>query len=249
MGLPPQQPDEQIRPKHYADLLVHPVSTNGTGISYHGWEQDHGQMRSFYVDGLRQFMLNAWIDDWKKISKFGKAAASIVAKETTWHMMPNSGTSWNECGEPQFRAAAYHQPTYFQKCAMVIVACELALQAHIEAARPMRQGIAPSDVYRIIKILPSVWCIEEFDEEALRTLKGKYPKAEGEIKTAAAQQQRTFLKHLASGYTTTLATARTTRDYIATNCPLVTVDNLSPRPINNLLGMLGASPNQTVDLG
>lgn len=235
------------RPDSYDKLLAHAISDNGKGESYSGWEQDHAGQRSFYVGGIRTFLLDSGIDDHKRLLPYGGEAVKLVKKETNWTDMPSSAKQWDQCGLPQFVFAREAQPTFFQKCALVIVSCELALRDRIAQNKPLRKkGMQPEDIYGYMNIIPACWSIEEFDEPAFRDLNSMYPGADNEIKAHASQRARTFLKHLSTGYTTTFATAEASRAYMADKCPKVRVGALSASP-NRPLGINGATTFEKVD--
>lgn len=234
------------RPNDYADLLIRPIAMEGGGTSYANWEQDHGSSRSFYVKGFRWFLHASQIDDFNRIAPFSAAAVELVAKRTNWTSMPESGTRWNECGSPQFKRARHRGTTYFQKAALIIVACELALEQRIKDKLPLRTQISMQDIYQHMGVIPACWHIEEFTPDQARLLKAQYPEAELALKTECGQEARTFIDHLANGYSTTFETAKKTRDYIATNCKKVTVGRVSPMP-GRLLGVKGATEFETID--
>jgi hypothetical protein len=161
--------------------------------------------------------------------------------------MPASGESWLHCSPIQFRAARGAAPLHFQKGALILLACELALADRIKAKKAAKE-LVPGDVYRHMSIISACWYIDDFDRIAFKELIEKHPNALTNLRDAAKQKAKTFLDHMAKGHTVTRPTATAVKEYIDKNVPGLRLGAVNPKP-GRELGHLQATDFEHIDAG
>lgn len=236
------------RPASYADLLSRPINNQASGPCDPAWELTHGNKKRFRVGGLNWFRMTSGIDRAGVLAGYGEKASEVAEYETTWLQMPASGDNWNGCSEVQFRHFRNGQPMFFQKAALILLACELALADRIRTGRAREASLSPQDVYRHMSIIPACWHIGDFDKAANGALGNEDPQAPLRIRDAADQANKTFLGHLAAGYTVTYETASSVKKYLDEFHPRLQVGAVSHKSAPPL-GIGHATEYETVALG
>jgi hypothetical protein len=237
------------RPTAYEALLFEPIADapSNAGPSYTNWEFDHGRTPRFYVGGLLWFMRVSGIPDIQSLAEYGSRAVEEVEKNTIWAAMPNSGENWKDCSLNQFRYARLGRAVYFQKAALVIVACEIALTETTNDGRIVDKSVSPDDVHHHMSIVPAVWNIDSFNPEYLTDLNHRHPNAKGALRDAAGQRSTDVIDRMAEGYTVTSSTALDVKKYIDGNFREHPVGNVRAHPGRKRLGRLRATDDEIVD--
>lgn len=247
-----EQNRQPARPAHYKDLLFQPVAADPLAfgaLSYHDWEFDHVPHQRFRVAGLRWFMRLSGITTTKEIVAQKIEAVKLVKEQTNWASLPVGRGEWDYCSAPQFGHAANRKPMLFQKCALVIAACELALQKRMADDPSRFQSIdVPQHVYTHMSIIPCVWNLNDFGDEQLKILLSKYPTARTSLANAAGQEVRKqFLEAMTVGHTVSYRTASGVKNYINEHFNDVPVGEVRVVP-GSFLGRLKATEQELVDV-
>lgn len=237
---------EMKRPEHYSELLREPISLEKGQPSFAGWEFAHGSRQRFYVDGMQWFIRTSGIQRAQELDRYGPLAAEELEHGITWHEMPMSGNNWNDCSDIQFRRARNVKPIFYQKAALVILACELALADRIRVGRVNDKQVTALDVYKNMSIIPACWHIDEFDRTALKRLTDADPDVLNKLRDRSAQTAKTFVDHLATGHTVTLKTAKAVKRYIDEAQPKLGIGSLNARQSNGL-GTKNATEFEHID--
>ncbi|MFL9841726.1 hypothetical protein ABS767_12190 [Sphingomonas sp. ST-64] len=243
----PEESPERKRPEHYSVLLREPISLEKGQDSFDGWEFAHGARQRFYVDGMQWFARTSGIQRAQDLDRYGPLAAETIEHGMTWHQMPMSGNNWNDCSDIQFRRARNRHPMFFQKAALVILACELALADRIRVGRVNDKTVTALDVYSKMSIIPACWHIDDFDRAALKTLIESDEEALTKLRDAAAQTKKTFVEHMVVGHTVTLKTAKAVKKYLDENHPHLGVGAINAR-LSNGLGTKNATEFEHIDV-
>lgn len=253
----------ESRPEDYEDLLLeaiqYDVDLDDTdeleAVSYDDWEFDHGSSRRFYVDGLRRFMRETGIQTVDAIAGYGEAAVKEVAEKTDWAKMPNSNSHWTDSiATNQFRHARNGVPVFFQKAALIIVACELAAGDAIEKAAKANKNKdskkddkeislkSASEIYSFMSIRPACYNVDRFNkgyfEDLDKTQKRQLRKRTGQSEDA--------LLHLAIGHTVTIKTAVNVGQLIRTDESFDEVGDVRGYPGKKTLGKKSASSSEKI---
>jgi hypothetical protein len=242
----------QGRPHRLEELLSEPIPTYCEGAilghSYPGWEYDHCHKARFYVQGFLGFLRLQVVKDTKQLfSKYADEALDVAARETTWIGAPGPSNVWDELSSNQFRAARNGKAMYWQKAALVILACELAVAAAMSKGRIVRGLSYPAEVYSFLKIVPACFNVDGFNARYLDVLLDAHPGATNPI-ALATRQSKSILEDLTAGYTVTRRTAYAIVNHIAGNYPDHPVGPVRGKP-GRKLGVKSASENETLDLG
>lgn len=240
------------RPEFYADLLLHPVATDPTDGSgcYDDWEFDHGSMQRFYVGGMRWYFRQTGLNA-NVLAGFRRDALRQVKKRTDWGSMPNSNQMWKQdIARPQFNVAARGDPLFFQKAAIILMACELALEEALEEGEEVKDIKKPEDIYQKMSIIPACWNVNDFNIGFYEKLRKAEPDVPGKLQNAAAQESASVFEHLSNGNTVTFETAKAVKAEIDGNCgPDFNVGNVRAKPGVKRLGKQKASEFETIDRG
>ncbi len=197
------------RPTHYSALLFQPIADNPTApgaACYSNWEFDHGHKQRFYVAGFRWFMAATGIENMQTLTSQYGAKAVEAAARTDWTKMPNSAKRWNELSPNQLRAAKNIDPMFFQKAALVMLACEAAIEdRQSSTTEPLKVPVTPGDVYAKMAIIPAVWTIEDYNKKVADEV-AKVPGLATTIREVLDQPAQT-LEGMANGHSVTNSTA------------------------------------------
>lgn len=240
------------RPKNAEALLLHPIADDPTPPdteSYSHWEFDHASQRRFYVGGFLWFLSRTGMNA-NSLAAFKDKAVEAVADRTTWEEMPNSGSRWNEkIARQQFNLARNHRALFFQKAAIIIMACELAVEELLKSGREIKDISGPEDVYKYMSIIPACWNVDEFNEGYLNKLENVG--ALDRLREVTGQRSKAVYHDLANGHTSTFETAKRLREALETELDpsSSSVGRVRARPGRRKLGKLRASEFETADFG
>ncbi|MET1416810.1 hypothetical protein ABVF61_31430 [Roseibium sp. HPY-6] len=248
-----QQQRQAVRPANYEDLLFHPIADDPTtsGAScYSNWEFDHGTQPRFYVGGVLWFMRSTSLNA-NSLAGYKEEAVQAVSDRTNWSDMPNSNNNWTgQIARQQFNAARNHKPLFFQKAAVIIMACELAAEKMLASGRTLQDINAAEDIYRFMSIIPACWNINDFDADFYNQHIAKDKAAQETLRRASKQSQKTVIAELANGHTVTYETARAIKSSIDDDLPdNVNVGDVRARPGKQKLGHKRTSDYEVCDCG
>jgi hypothetical protein len=248
-------PHAGARPESYAGLLLVPITHDRPrkgDASYPYWEEDHGDKRHFYLGGFNHFMRAGAVVDVKELHEFAKDALEIVQDFRGWTDMPGPRDAWTEFSYNQVRHAKNGMPLYFQKAAIVMLCCELAIRESLRGNRARRSlridHQSGADVYRYMRIIPACWNIDDFNKTYLDGLESAHPGAKAALRDAAGQTSIRVIEELADGYTVTRETAARIKAFIDENYPKFPVGRVRAKP-GKRLGRKHASDKEAVDRG
>lgn len=225
--MPKSQPqvDEPKRPK-LRELLSHLILENDNGPQpsdlhlppqpvgspglpdYDDWLLDHAGRARFYLGGFRSFRAITREGDARHYAKFSSEAKEL-ASSCGW-TREEKGGNWNEpISYNQYRKAIILQePMFFELAALVSLSCECALAATIDANEYSGSRF---DVYRMIKIIPACYNIDEFNRSGLVELRRRISNYDDAVLVYAGQRRPHLLELLTQGNCVTRRTARAIR--------------------------------------
>lgn len=239
-------PDPPVRPVEYEALLSEPIIDHpGSAECYAGWEHHHGNKMRFYVGGWAWFTKVSGLHRPSDMVPHGELAVEIAGTATNWLRMPGPRGIWAQCGLPQFRFVPAVKALYFQKAALILLACELALQ-DLANRGLLPDGVSPLDVYVHMAIIPACWHIDDFDKSALDQI-NKLPDVKKNLRETAKQSRRNFIDNLPSGYTVTLRTAVAVKSFCDEHVPSLQLGAVNAKPVAPL-GTRHASDTETVEV-
>ena len=250
--------DSPKRPRNLADLLSEPIvslqadegkdAPEKADVCYPGWEHHHGSSVRFYCRGYLSFLRLGVVEDTKDLfRRFGEKAVKAAESETNWTNMPGPKRVWDEISNNQFRSARNAEAMYFQKAALVILACELAVADALANGKEVRGVRSAADVYSFMKIVPACFNVDGLNEKYVERLTKDRANAVNQI-AAAAKQPPSVIIDLSKARTVTRATAEKIVDYVLARPG--DYDPIGPvrgRP-GKKLGIKRCSPDETIDL-
>jgi len=242
------------RPPRYEDLLLEQITHDEPlrgESSYKYWEQDHSDRRHFYVGGFSRFLRSGAVADVKELhDRFAREAIRKLESLDGWTEMPGPRDAWEEFSYNQVRHAKNGLPLYFQKAAIVILCCDLAVEAALSKKRSSLRVDHESseDIYHYMSIIPACWNIDNFNSKYLEDLEKKHPGAKFSLRDAAGQTSTGLIEDLAAGLTVTRETAEAISLNIDRLYPDHPVGRVRARP-GKRLGRKHASEDETFDRG
>lgn len=272
LKLQPRQFDS--RPTHYTEFLLHPIADDPTKATwYPDWEHDHGDARRFFVGGMQWFLRRSGFKA-RELEPFAKAAVAEVKKLPTMENvkeMPNSGDHWNALSRNQIKAARDKEPMFIQKCILLIIACELATAAALEAFAQKKgadatlvlrgkaldkAGVTSATmIYSKMAVVPAVWNINDF-YRTYEELAKLGPAALSDVTSGAGQRSVRILEGLGCfdqkpkgvGRTVTYTTARKVRAAVKELYSTVWVGGIRATP-GQRHGRGKAMAEEVIDIG
>ncbi|MBI1186190.1 MAG: hypothetical protein GC206_02490 [Alphaproteobacteria bacterium] len=248
-------PRRAERPKTYGSLLSVPITHDSPRTDdgcYPFWEEDHADKRHFYLGGFNHFMRSGAVGDVKELHVFSKDALELVQDLRGWTDMPGPRDAWTEFSYNQVRHAKNGMPLYFQKAAIVMLCCELAMRDRIKGKKERsRLRIEHEDeqqIYLYMSIIPACWNIDDFNRAYLDRLEDAHPGAKAQLCDAAGQTSIRVIEELADGYTVTRATAAAIKDFVDKTYPRFPLGRVRARP-GKRLGRRHASDKEALDRG
>lgn len=243
------------RPVNYEDLLFHPIADDPTvagATCYKNWEFDHGTQRRFYVGGFLWFLGITGLNPNRLADGFKQDAVTVVGKQATWSTMPNSNNHWQEpLARQQFNLARNQSAIFFQKAALIIMACELAAEKILNSGRTLSGVNVPGDIYKYMSIVPATWNINDFNDAFYKDYISRQPAAIDALQNATAQPQPAVFGDLANGRTVSFEVALGVYNTIGT--PALPASgfkgNVRARPGKKTLGRLRTSEFESIDCG
>lgn len=239
------------RPKEADELLLFKIADDpeeSDARSYEDWEFDHGASKRFYVGGFRWFMRNTKLNASTLAVKYKAEVPEALRDRTDWTSMPDPKNAWSQIARIQFSAASNQKPMFFQKAAMVLMACELAVEEMLKGNIDTGEIKKPEDIYTTMSVVPACWNINDFTEEFLEKL-GKSSQGVSTLKQSTGLSSKA-LEQVASGYTVTWQTANKIKSTLEEQYHQdVTVGRVRSKPGRKRLGKKAASEYESVDLG
>lgn len=239
------------RPTEYTGLLLHAVSNgwdDDGAQSYVNWEFDHGDKQRFYVGGLLWFFRETGMNA-NLLSGYRKKAIKAVADRTNWAKMPNSNQFWKQdIARPQYNVATRGDPLYFQKAAIVIMSCEVAVEDALNEGVSCDEIEIPEDIYKKMSIIPACWNINDFNIEFYSRLIDSNGDVKDRLVESSNQESSTVIENLAKGNTVTYNTALSIKNEIDSSTGFK-VGKVRATPGGRKLGRLRASEFEKIDRG
>lgn len=239
------------RPSDYSDLLLHPVNNDPENdiACYNNWEFDHGAIQRFYVGGLLWFFRQTGMNA-NTLSGYRKTGIKAVKERTNWHKMPNSKNVWTQdIARPQFNTASRGLPMLFQKAAIILMTCEVAVEDGLASGEQYDDIASPEDIYGIMSVVPACWNVNDFNRSFYDELKKKETGVIDLLRDEAAQDQPAVFEHLAKGNTVTYSTAVQVKNAIDQKCAEGFSVGKVRATSGKTLGTLKATDFETVDRG
>ena len=228
------------RPASLRDLLTN------TDVLYSDWDYDVGNRRLYYVTGIVRFMklFNTRRITFLKESEsldrnlsFIDQALNVVTEETSWSR--EASFSWLEpVAANQLRKIRNKSPVPFTKAVHTIVACELAL-------KEMRPDMSQYWVYDYMRIIPAVFNIDGFSEDAVKSVL-RTPNGLINVRNIAGFDGEQVLHDLAAGHCVTSKTAFPLARYISGYVPDAKIGAVRCKPGRKRLGRGDASVYEDV---
>ena len=209
------------RPFDYQDLLLEPIADDPTSAksSYSGWEAHHIEHEQFYLGGIVWFLNNVGISI-NRIADFREEAASRIVTLTNdgkinWRDARDCQTEerkfWGEIARQQFNKVKKKKgppkSLYFSKLMVALLACELAVEKTLERNGKLRNIIdpiieKPEDIYKVMRIIPACWNINNFNESRLEEMISEHPELLQKLTQACGREdgQSQFIVDLAKGH-------------------------------------------------
>lgn len=247
------------RPANYRDLLLHPIHEDPSLGYADGWEKRHAVFRRFYVGGIDWFENNAGLNA-NQVAEHRNTALERFKelnqkRAINWRSIPGLQADkqryWDGLARQQFNAAYGLSPMYLSKALLVMLTCEIAVEAALRQGKLpniMAPFIrSPEDIYQRMAILPACWNVNRF--RRLHGLLEKDPQALMELASACGQDEVEFLDELAKGSTVTFATASAIRKYCLDHQIDLGGDPKVREASGKYLGKSDASKSERVDCG
>lgn len=242
-----------VRPESCEKLLWEPITDTSPSAgerSYSGWELDHASKSRFYVGGFREFLQLGAVADAQDLYGRFWARTLEVAQTTGWTSeVPLNNEAWTKLSYNQFRFARLGQALQFPKAALVILACELAVDQAIKDNRTLRMKVsAGADIYKFMSIIPACWNLDDFNQAYLEGRQKLEPRVFERLRDGAGQTSKKVIEDLANGHTVTRDTAMGVKERLVELSAEDAAGDARAHPGNNL-GTKSASENESFDKG